>query len=62
MAHLGVWFADRNDAEAADGSNLTRLFDGDHEDGILVLSTGNFADDNGPPLHLKEVIATGSLH
>jgi hypothetical protein len=40
----------------------TRSFDGDHQDGILVLSTGTFADDNGPPLHLKEVIATGSRH
>jgi hypothetical protein len=42
-------------------SNLTTPFDGDHKGGILELRTSNFADDNGPPLHLKEeAIATGS--
>jgi hypothetical protein len=54
MAHLGIWFADPNDAGAAGCSNLSTPFDGDGVGGILVLSTSNFPDASGPLLHLKE--------
>jgi hypothetical protein len=54
MAHLGIWFADPNDAGAAGCSNLSTPFDGDGVGGILVLSTSNFPDANGPLLHLRE--------
>ena len=53
MDHLGIWFADANDAANAGCSGIVTPFDGDHEAGILVLSTVNFPDDSGPLLQLK---------
>jgi hypothetical protein len=53
MAHIGIWYADPVDAANAGCPNIVTPFDGDHEAGILVLSTGNFADDKGPLLRLK---------
>jgi hypothetical protein len=53
MDHLGIWFADPNDASNAGCANSATPFDGDHEAGIQVLNTGNFADDKGPLLKLK---------
>jgi hypothetical protein len=53
MDHLGIWFADPADSVKAGCSEIVTPFDGDHEAGILVLSTGNFADDKGPLLKLK---------
>ena len=46
--HLGVWFADPNDASKAGCSKTVTPFDGDHEAGIQALSTRNFA--KGGPL------------
>jgi hypothetical protein len=43
MDHLGIWFADPNDAVRAGCPGIV-TFDGDHEAAILVLSTGNFPD------------------
>ena len=54
LDHIGVWFADAADAAKAGCSAIQTPFDGDHEAGILVLSTANFADNNGPLLQLRE--------
>lgn len=53
MAHLGIWFADAADAANAGCPDISTPFDGDHQAGILVLSTANFPDDRGPLLKLK---------
>lgn len=55
LDHLGIWFADANDAAKAGCSGIVTPFDGDHQAGILVFSTGNFPDNQGPLLQLKEV-------
>jgi hypothetical protein len=52
MGHLGIWFADPNDAARAGCSGVTTPFDGDHQAGILVFSSSNFPDDQGPLLQL----------
>jgi hypothetical protein len=51
--HIGIWFADPADAVNAGCSGTVTPFDGDHEAGILVFSSSNFADDKGPLLQLK---------
>lgn len=51
--HMGLWFADPNDAVKAGCANTVTAFDGDHQAGIQVLNTSNFADDHGPLLNLK---------
>lgn len=53
MDHIGIWFADPADAAKAGCADIVTPFDGDNEAGILVLSTANFPDDNGPLLQLK---------
>ncbi|MDQ5828548.1 MAG: hypothetical protein M3324_01460 [Actinomycetota bacterium] len=42
--HLGLWFADPQEAQAAGCSGTVTPFDGDHEAGIQALSTRNFPD------------------
>ena len=54
MSHLGIWFADPNDAAMAGCPGIATPFDGDHNAGILVLSTSNFPDKHGPLLKLKD--------
>lgn len=53
MDHIGIWFADPKDAQNAGCAGTVTPFDGDHEAGIQVLNTSNFADDKGPLLGLK---------
>jgi hypothetical protein len=53
LDHLGIWFADPTDAANAGCLNTPTPFDGDHNAGIQVLNTSNFADDKGPLLRLK---------
>jgi len=53
MDHLGIWFADPNDAVKAGCAGTVTPFDGDHEAGIQVLNTANFNDKKGPLLGLK---------
>lgn len=57
MGHLGIWFADPNDAAKAGCSGVTTPFDGDHSAGILVFSTSNFPDGAGPLLKLGQTAA-----
>jgi len=52
MGHIGIWFADPNDAAKAGCSGASSPFDGDHVAGILVFSTSNFPDAQGPLLQL----------
>ena len=53
MDHLGIWFADPNDASNAGCVNTVTPFDGDHAAGIQVLNTSNFPSDHGPLLNLN---------
>jgi hypothetical protein len=46
--HLGLWFDEPADAEAACGLNTVTPFNGDHTAGIQALSTRNFPDEEGP--------------
>lgn len=48
LYHMGLWFADVNDATNANCPATQTQFDGDHQAGIQVLNTTNFADDKGP--------------
>jgi hypothetical protein len=46
--HLGLWFNDPADAVKAGCPGNITPFNGDHHAGIQVLSTRNFANDQGP--------------
>lgn len=46
--HLGLWFNSPTDASNAGCPNGETPFNGDHTAGIQVLSTQNFANDQGP--------------
>jgi hypothetical protein len=46
--HLGMWFADPADAVNAGCLGTETPFDGDHNAGIQVLNTSQFAIANGP--------------
>jgi hypothetical protein len=46
--HLGLWFNSPADAVKAGCPGTVTRFNGEHNAGIQVLSTRNFADDQGP--------------
>ena len=46
--HLGLWFNSSADAVKAGCPGAVTPFNGDHTAGIQVLSTRNFANDQGP--------------
>jgi hypothetical protein len=46
--HLGLWFNSPKDAQAAGCGGAVTPFNGDHNAGVQVLSTRNFANDQGP--------------
>ena len=48
MYHLGLWFGSVQAATAAGCPATNTPFNGEHNAGILVLNTSNFADDHGP--------------
>jgi hypothetical protein len=48
MYHLGLWFDSPQAASAAGCPATTTAFNGEHNAGIQVLNTSNFADDHGP--------------
>jgi hypothetical protein len=48
MYHLGLWFNSPTDAGAAGCASTVTPFNGEHNAGIQVLNTANFADDQGP--------------
>ena len=53
MYHLGLWFASPADAQNAGCAATVTPFHGEHNAGIQVLNTANFADDAGPLRQLK---------
>ena len=48
MYHLGLWFDSSQAAGAAGCPATVTPFNGQHDAGIQVLNTSNFADDQGP--------------
>lgn len=48
MYHLGIWFDSPADAHAAGCPATVTPFNGEHNAGIQVFNTSNFADDHGP--------------
>ena len=48
MYHLGLWFNSPQDASTAGCPATVTPFNGEHNAGIQVLNTSNFADDQGP--------------
>jgi hypothetical protein len=53
MYHLGLWFNSPADAQNAKCPATVTPFNGEHDAGIQVLNTSNFADDEGPLRQLK---------
>ena len=48
MYHLGLWFDSPEAAQAAGCPTVVTPFNGEHNAGLQVLNTSNFADDQGP--------------
>jgi len=48
MYHLGLWFGSFEAAHAAGCPATQTFFNGEHNAGLQVLNTSNFADDHGP--------------
>lgn len=48
MYHLGLWFGSPAAAQAAGCPATVTPFNGEHNAGIQVMNTSNFADDQGP--------------
>lgn len=53
LYHMGLWFADFNDAQAATCPATQTQFDGDHVGGLQVLNTATFPDGQGPLSNLQ---------
>lgn len=53
MYHLGLWFGSPDAAQAAGCPATVTPFNGEHNAGIQVLNTSNFADDQGPLRNLR---------
>jgi hypothetical protein len=51
--HLGLWFNSPEDAAKAGCPNTVTRFNGEHNGGILVLSTANFPVLEGPLRQLE---------
>ena len=48
MYHLGIWFDSPADAQNAKCPATVTPFAGNHQAGLQVMNTSNFADDHGP--------------
>jgi hypothetical protein len=55
MYHLGLWFDSFTAAQRAGCPATETPFNGEHNAGLQVLNTSNFADDHGP---LRDVVST----
>jgi hypothetical protein len=51
--HLGLWFNSATDAAEAGCPSTVTPFNGEHDAGVQVLNTAQFADTNGPLDRLK---------
>jgi hypothetical protein len=56
MYHLGLWFGSPQAASAAGCAATPTFFNGEHNAGVQVLNTSDFADDHGP---LRDVNPSG---
>ena len=54
--HLGLWFNNPQDVVKAGGPPNVTPFNGEHDAGVQVLNTGEFAPTDGP---LKRVTTSG---
>jgi len=57
LYHLGLWFNDPADAVKAGGPGIVTPFNGEHDAGLQVLNTSNFALQAGP---LKQITRSGN--
>jgi len=57
MYHFGLWFDSSTAAQRAGCPATQTPFNGEHNAGLQVLNTSNFADDHGP---LRDVISTAA--
>jgi hypothetical protein len=57
LYHLGLWFNDPADAVKAGGPGIVTPFNGEHDAGLQVLNTSNFALQAGP---LKKITSSGN--
>jgi hypothetical protein len=57
LYHLGLWFNNPEDVVKAGGPNIVTPFNGEHDAGLQVLNTGEFADTDGP---LRRVTTSGN--
>ena len=55
--HLGLWFNNPKDVVKAGGPDIVTPFNGEHDAGLQVLNSGEFADTDGP---LKRVTRSGN--
>ena len=55
--HLGLWFNNPQDVVNAGGPGTVTPFNGEHDAGVQVLSTAEFADTDGP---LKRATTSGN--
>ena len=55
--HLRLWFNNPQDVVKAGGPGTVTPFNGEHDAGVQVLSTAEFADNDGP---LKRVTTSGN--
>jgi hypothetical protein len=57
LYHLGLWFNNPEDVVKAGGPDIVTPFNGEHDAGLQVLNSGEFADTDGP---LKRVTRSGN--
>jgi hypothetical protein len=55
--HIGLWFNNPHDVVKAGGPGTVTPFNGEHDAGVQVLNSGEFADTDGP---LKRVTTSGN--
>jgi len=48
LYHLGLWFNNPEDVVKAGGPDIITPFNGEHDAGLQVLNSGEFADTDGP--------------
>lgn len=51
--HLGLWFNSPGDAHSAGCTNTVTPFNGEHNAGVQILNTSQFADQKGPLAYIK---------
>jgi hypothetical protein len=57
LYHLGLWFNNPEDVVKAGGPDIVTPFNGEHDAGVQILNSGEFANTDGP---LKRVTTSGN--